>query len=131
MARVTVEDCSLKIPNRFDLVICAAQRTRQISAGSPLTVERDNDKNPVVALREIAEGHVVAENLMEATVNGFRRHVEAEPQEEEFAELFAQETNSYFTDQTAELDEMTIEGEEEFEVEEEFAKEENPSPEAE
>lgn len=126
MARVTVEDCSLKIPNRFDLVVCAAQRTRQISAGAPLTVERDNDKNPVVALREIAEGHVDPKNLMEAAVNGFRRHVEAEPQEEEFAELFAQETASYFNNQTEELNEMTIKSEEELEE-----TQENSSPEEE
>ena len=55
MARITVEDCVLRIPNRFNLVLLAAQRGRDISAGAPLSVERDNDKNPVVALREIAE----------------------------------------------------------------------------
>ena len=55
MARVTVEDCVLKVPNRFDLVMLAAQRARDISAGAPLTLDRDNDKNPVVALREIAD----------------------------------------------------------------------------
>ena len=58
MARVTVEDCVLKVPNRFELVLLAAQRAREISAGAPLTLERDNDKNPVVALREIAEDDV-------------------------------------------------------------------------
>ncbi len=55
MARVTVEDCVVKIPNRFDLVLLSAQRARAVSAGAPLTIERDNDKNPVIALREIAE----------------------------------------------------------------------------
>ncbi len=58
MARVTVEDCVERIPNRFDLVMLAAQRSRDVSAGSPLTVDRDNDKNPVIALREIADGTV-------------------------------------------------------------------------
>ena len=63
MARVTVEDCVDKVPNRFDLVLLAGQRSRQISAGEELTLDRDNDKNPVVALREIAEGLVNPELL--------------------------------------------------------------------
>ena len=63
MARVTVEDCILQVPNRFDLVMLAAQRAREISAGAPLTIDRDNDKNPVVALREIAEGYVTRESI--------------------------------------------------------------------
>ena len=65
MARVTVEDCVDKVPNRFELVMLAAHRAREISAGSPLTVDRDNDKNPVVALREIAEGKVTRDLLAE------------------------------------------------------------------
>lgn len=68
MARVTVEDCIREIPNRFDLVLLAAQRGRQISAGSPLTVSRDNDKNPVVALREIAEKTISLEELQESLI---------------------------------------------------------------
>lgn len=115
MARVTVEDCTVRIPNRFELVVCAAQRTRQISAGATLTVERDNDKNPVIALREIAEGHVDSGNLKEAVISSFRRHVEIEPQEEEFAELFAQETLPYFSQQNGDLHEMKIEGEDDLE----------------
>ena len=63
MARVTVEDCVDKVPNRFELVLLAAHRAREIAAGSPITVERDNDKNPVVALREIAEETQSAEAL--------------------------------------------------------------------
>ena len=66
MARVTVEDCVDKVPNRFDLVLLAAQRAREISGGSELTIERDRDKNPVVALREIAEQTVVPGNLDES-----------------------------------------------------------------
>ena len=83
MARVTVEDCVLKVPNRFDLVMVAAQRSREISAGSPLTVERDNDKNPVIALREIAEETVSIEDLSDALIQGMQRHVEIDEPEEE------------------------------------------------
>ena len=83
MARVTVEDCVLKVPNRFDLVMVAAQRSRDISAGAPLTVERDNDKNPVVALREIAEETVNIEDLGDALIQGMQKHVEIDEPEEE------------------------------------------------
>ncbi|MGQ0662002.1 MAG: DNA-directed RNA polymerase subunit omega [Pseudomonadota bacterium] len=89
MARVTVEDCILKVPNRFDLVMLAAQRGREISAGAPLTLERDNDKNPVVALREIAEGSVDLDNLRQAIVSGLQKQVEAEEPEEDMMELLA------------------------------------------
>jgi DNA-directed RNA polymerase subunit omega len=83
MARVTVEDCVLKVPNRFDLVMVAAQRSRDISAGSPLTVERDNDKDPVIALREIAEETVDVDELHDALIQGMQRHVEIDEPEEE------------------------------------------------
>ena len=73
MARVTVEDCVDKIPNRFDLVLLAAQRARQISGGAELTIDRDRDKNPVVALREIAEETVVPRELEEAVVGNLQR----------------------------------------------------------
>ena len=73
MARVTVEDCVDKIPNRFDLVLLAAQRARQISGGADLTVDRDRDKNPVVALREIAESTQRPRDLEEALVSGLQR----------------------------------------------------------
>jgi DNA-directed RNA polymerase subunit omega len=73
MARVTVEDCVDKIPNRFDLVLLAAQRARQISGGAELTLDRDRDKNPVVALREIAEETVVPDELLESVVSGMQR----------------------------------------------------------
>ena len=73
MARVTVEDCVDKIPNRFDLVLLAAQRARQISGGAELLLERDRDKNPVVALREIAEDMVVPEDLREAVISNMQR----------------------------------------------------------
>jgi DNA-directed RNA polymerase subunit omega len=73
MARVTVEDCVDKISNRFDLVLMAAQRARQISGGAELTIDRDRDKNPVVALREIAEETVMPEDLHEALVSTLQR----------------------------------------------------------
>ncbi|MBA3895601.1 MAG: DNA-directed RNA polymerase subunit omega [Sphingomonadaceae bacterium] len=73
MARVTVEDCVDKVPNRFDLVLLAAQRARQVSGGAELTIERDRDKNPVVALREIAEETVLPEELRESVVTNLQR----------------------------------------------------------
>ncbi len=73
MARVTVEDCVDKVPNRFDLVLLAAQRAREISGGSELTLDRDRDKNPVVALREIAEQTIVPRELREALVTGLQK----------------------------------------------------------
>ena len=76
MARVTVEDCIEKIPNRFDLVMIAAQRSRGLAAGAELTVDRDNDKNPVVALREIADETVDLKELENSLIKGLQKHVE-------------------------------------------------------
>ena len=73
MARVTVEDCVERIPNRFDLVLMAAQRARQISGGAELTVDRDRDKNPVIALREIADETVAPAELLEAAISNMQR----------------------------------------------------------
>jgi DNA-directed RNA polymerase subunit omega len=73
MARVTVEDCVDKVSNRFDLVLVAAQRARQISGGGELTIDRDRDKNPVVALREIAEETVYPDELLDAVVTSLQR----------------------------------------------------------
>lgn len=90
MARVTVEDCVLKIPNRFDLVMVAAHRSRSVSAGAPLTLERDDDKNPVVALREIADETINLDDTMESLIRSLQRHVEIdEPEEEDTLELMA------------------------------------------
>ena len=92
MARVTVEDCEDKVTNRFDLVLLAARRARQISAGAPITVERDNDKNPVVALREIADETIVADDLQEAVLYGLQKHVEVdEPEEDDISLLLAEQ----------------------------------------
>lgn len=91
MARVTVEDCIQKIPNRFDLVMVAAQRAREVAAGAPLTVDRDDDKNPVVALREIADETVSLEHLRDQLIRGHQKLVEVEEAEEEIVELMAGE----------------------------------------
>ncbi len=91
MARVTVEDCIDKIPNRYDLVMIAAQRARDISSGAPLCVDRDNDKNSVVALREIAENRVSIEDLQKSLVMGLQKYVEVEEPEDEEVEILAAE----------------------------------------
>jgi DNA-directed RNA polymerase subunit omega len=88
MARVTVEDCIQKVPNRFGLVLLAAQRARAISAGSQLFVDRDNDKNPVVSLREIADDVVDPEELREAVIGSLQR-VDERSEAEEEAETLA------------------------------------------
>jgi DNA-directed RNA polymerase omega subunit len=79
MARVTVEDCVVKVPNRFELVLLAAQRAREITSGAPLSLDRDDDKNPVVALREIADETVGLLHLRESVVRGMQKHVELAP----------------------------------------------------
>lgn len=91
MARVTVEDCIDKIPNRYDLVLISAQRARDISAGSPILVDRDNDKNSVVALREIAENKVSIEDLQKSLVMGLQKYVQVEEPEDEEVEILAAE----------------------------------------
>jgi len=87
MARVTVEDCVTKVPNRFDLVLYAGQRSRQIASGEPLLVERDNDKNPVVSLREIAEDKILPEELMENIIQAAQKHFEVDEPEEDDIDL--------------------------------------------
>jgi DNA-directed RNA polymerase subunit omega len=82
MARVTVEDCVIKVPNRFELVLLAAQRAREITSGVPLSIDRDDDKNPVVALREIADETVSLPHLKEAVVRGMQKHIETDEPEE-------------------------------------------------
>ena len=92
MARVTVEDCVLKIPNRFELVLLAAQRARDVTAGAQITLERDNDKNPVVALREIADETIALDHLQNSLIKGMQKHVEIdEPEEDTEIEIGAQQ----------------------------------------
>ena len=95
MARVTVEDCILRVPNRFELVLHAAQRARNVARGEELTVERDNDKNPVVALREIAEGTVDLPLLEQDLIKSLQRAPEPEPAEEEVLDLIATDENIF------------------------------------
>ena len=87
MARVTVEDCVQKIPNRFELVLLAAQRARNLSRGEELTVDRDNDKNPVVALREIGDGAISPEDLHEDLIHSMQKYVEVDEPEKHAAPL--------------------------------------------
>jgi DNA-directed RNA polymerase subunit omega len=92
MARVTVEDCVVKVPNRFELVLLAAQRARDVAAGAQITLERDNDKNPVVALREIADDTIGLDNLQNTLIKGMQKHVEIdEPEEDQEIEIGAQQ----------------------------------------
>ena len=93
MARVTVEDCVDKVPNRFDLVLLASHRSRNIAAGSALTIDRDNDKTPVVALRELAEESLELDELRESLVVGLQRVIQDDdlPDEQEEAPLLALE----------------------------------------
>jgi len=83
MARVTVEDCIDKVPNRFDLVVLSAFRAREISSGRPLTIERDNDKNPVVALREIAEETEEVDRIRERLIESNQTQIEIDEPEED------------------------------------------------
>ncbi|WP_068315924.1 DNA-directed RNA polymerase subunit omega [Polycladidibacter hongkongensis] len=87
MARVTVEDCIDKVENRFELVLLASHRARMISSGSPLTIDRDNDKNPVVSLREIADETVSPEDLKEDLIHSLQKYVEVDEPEPETAPM--------------------------------------------
>src|SRR3712207_3716741 len=95
MARVTVEDCIVQVPNRFELVLLAAQRARNIGRGEALTLDRDNDKNPVVALREIADERVDLPLLEADLVKSLQRAPEPEPAEEEVLDLIATDENIF------------------------------------
>jgi DNA-directed RNA polymerase subunit omega len=95
MARVTVEDCVLKVPNRFELVLLGAQRARNISRGELLTIDRDNDKNPVVALREIAEETLNLGDLEQDLVKSLSRVPEPEPVDEEVLDLIPTDQNIF------------------------------------
>ncbi len=107
MARVTVEDCIDKVENRFDLVLLASHRARMISSGSQITVDRDNDKNPVVALREIADTTVSPGDLKEDLIHSLQKYVEVDEPEPEVPLIGAGGTDSDDTEVTA--DRMTEE----------------------
>ena len=112
MARVTVEDCILQVPNRFELVLVAAQRARDVASGARLTVERDNDKNPVVALREVAELTVSLDGLRNALVSGLQRHVDVDEPEAEEMDAFSANRDIVFenieSDEEALKDDLSI-----------------------
>ena len=122
MARVTVEDCIEKIPNRFDLVIAAAQRSREISNGMPIEIDRDNDKNPVVSLREIACDAVDAESLHERFIRSMQKNLINEDKnseeelslEEEFAAYLNESKSSESADKNL-FPQVNISNEESFE----------------
>ena len=122
MARVTVEDCVEKVTNRFQLVMVAAQRSREISAGAEPRLERDEDKNPVVALREIAEDKVNPEDLYNSIIQGLQRHVEVDEPEEDGFDAMASNPEfagiaSQMSEQVAAAAGMSIEESEEDEEE--------------
>ena len=103
MARVTVEDCVDKVPNRFELVMLAAHRAREVSPGAELTVDRDNDKNPVVALREIADETQSAADLRERMIESNQTHIEVdEPEEDAMALLMGGEADKPADDDMSE-----------------------------
>jgi DNA-directed RNA polymerase subunit omega len=107
MARVTVEDCTDKVENRFELVLLASHRARMISAGAPITVDRDNDKNPVIALREIAETSVVPQDLREDFIQSLQKHVEVDEPEAEVVPALSSSPEG--ADAVGEFDRMTEE----------------------
>ena len=103
MARVTVEDCVDKVPNRFELVMLAAHRAREVSAGAPITVNRDNDKNPVVFLREIAEETQQADDLRERMIEANQTQIEVdEPEEDSMSLLMGAEQDKPAEDDMSE-----------------------------
>jgi DNA-directed RNA polymerase subunit omega len=109
MARVTVEDCIDKMPNRFELVLLSAHRARTISQGAPLTVERDNDKNPVVALREIADEAVVTDDLREEYIHAMQKHVEVDEPETSEVPMIQQSGDMTTVVDTPESDQVDLE----------------------
>ena len=114
MARVTVEDCIDKVDNRFELVLLASHRARLISQGAPITIDRDNDKNPVVALREIADETLAPEDLKEDLIHSLQKHVEVDEPEPDASALIAAESQTEATEEddqpeTVNFDQMSEE----------------------
>jgi DNA-directed RNA polymerase subunit omega len=109
MARVTVEDCIDKLSNRFELVLLSAHRARMISQGAPLSVERDNDKNPVVALREIAEETVNTDDLREEYIHAMQKHVEVDEPEQSEVPLIQQSGDMSVVNDQPEVDQADME----------------------
>tara|TARA_B100001057_G_scaffold479323_1_gene550835 strand:- start:428 stop:853 length:426 start_codon:yes stop_codon:yes gene_type:complete len=125
MARVTVEDCVDKITSRFDLVLFAAHRAREMSEGSEILVDRDNDKNPIVALREIADEKLVPSELEESKISSLQTQIDVDEADEDYIPLVQDDTKSsspIAQDQVDELDESEIEPVEERMSEEDLLK---------
>ncbi len=95
MARVTVEDCVLQVPNRFELVMLAGHRARALASGAELLIDRDRDKNPVVALRELAEEKLDLESLNESLIKGLQKHIDPDLPEEEVIDLMTSEEQGW------------------------------------
>ena len=115
MARVTVEDCVERIPNRFELVLLAAQRARNIARGEEITVDRDNDKNPVVALREIADETITLDKLNADLLKSLSRAPEPEPADEEVLDLIPTDQNIFGLQEISDAEEsasLPVDGEE-------------------
>ena len=109
MARVTVEDCVQKIPNRFELVLLAAQRARNLARGEEITLDRDDDKNPVVALREIADETITLDKLEQDLIKSLSRAPEPEPADEEVLDLIPTDQNIFgLQDIAAEEESQTL-----------------------
>lgn len=109
MARVTVEDCIDKVDNRFELVLLAGHRARMIASGSPITIDRDNDKNPVVALREIADETISPEDLKEDLIHSLQKFTEVDEPEPETVPMIASSGEGGADDSDVMLDRMTEE----------------------
>ena len=114
MARVTIEDCIDKLPNRFELVLLAAHRARNIAQGQQITVERDNDKDPVVSLREIASTNINSDDLREEFIHAMQKQVEVDEAEETDTPLISQSGDMSMVDDSAELGQMEQMTEEEL-----------------
>lgn len=117
MARVTVEDCILKVPNRFELVLLSSQRAREIGAGSALMVDRDNDKNPVVSLREIADTELSLDGLLESLIKNHQKVIEIEDDQEDVIDIMEGEND------WAQVETQSAEAEVAATMQEEFSEE--------
>ena len=104
MARVTIEDCIDKLPNRFELVLLAGHRARLVSQGAPLTVDRDNDKDPVVALREIAAETINKDDLREEFIHAMQKHVEVDEPEDNDVQLIGQSSEMVMVNESMQID---------------------------
>jgi DNA-directed RNA polymerase subunit omega len=109
MARVTIEDCIVKIPNRFELVLLASHRARNIAQGTPLMVDRDNDKDPVVSLREIASHHINTDDLREEFIHAMQKQAEVDDAEETEVPMITQSGDMSMVDDSGQMEQMTEE----------------------